>query len=334
MWTMIYVLAFTAAFAGSAWWKLSQDPTHGKYKTVWNDSVGTVHEDMAYGPGKLNRFDLYLPADDSQNRYGLVVYLHPGGFTGGDKAGDRDMCEWLTAKGYVSASINYTVLSGENPAASVDTMSREIREAIPEVVKSAAALGYPVDEMAIGGGSAGDTLAMIYAYRDAAQSPVPVKMVFGSVGPSSFHLEDWINMGQDPHKPVSVDPEADYSGIAGLFSAMSGNPVTDSMLKNGTYRQAMKQIDAASWVTPDSVPTVEAYGAWDKVQPFAASLRLKDALEKNGVPHEFFIMEHSGHGLQNDTREYMTFMDTVSEYLEKYMPVSGNPVQSTDRQTR
>ncbi len=56
------------------------------------------------------------------------------------------------------------------------------------VVAEAAKLGYPVNEMAIGGGSAGGCLALLYAYRDTAESPVPVRFVFEAVGPSSFYL--------------------------------------------------------------------------------------------------------------------------------------------------
>lgn len=50
------------------------------------------------------------------------------------------------------------------------------------VVAEAAKLGYPVNEMAIGGGSAGGCLALLYAYRDTAESPVPVRFVFEAVG--------------------------------------------------------------------------------------------------------------------------------------------------------
>lgn len=35
--------------------------------------------------------------------YGLVVYLHPGGFTSGDKNADTKMLQWLCEKGYVAA---------------------------------------------------------------------------------------------------------------------------------------------------------------------------------------------------------------------------------------
>ena len=59
---MIYILAFLAAFAGSAAFKLKYDPTHGKYSVKWSDAVGTKLTDLPYGDGEANRFDLDLPA--------------------------------------------------------------------------------------------------------------------------------------------------------------------------------------------------------------------------------------------------------------------------------
>ena len=61
------------------------------------------------------------------------------------------------------------------------------------------------------------------------------------------------------------------------------------------------------------------YGAHDKMQPFAASKRLVAALEKNGVDYRYFVAKHSGHGLQNDNKVYMEYLDAVVEYLGKYM---------------
>ena len=58
--------------------------------------------------------------------------------------------------------------------------------------------------MAVSGGSAGGCLALLYAYRDAKDSPVPVKMVFEAVGPSSFYPEDWTNYGLDQNKDAAA----------------------------------------------------------------------------------------------------------------------------------
>ena len=89
-WGLLYTAAFLAAFVGSALLKINSDPTHGKYNTRWDETIGKAYTDLPYGEGAANKFDLYVPADKSQDAYGLVVYLHAGGFTVGDKAGDAE----------------------------------------------------------------------------------------------------------------------------------------------------------------------------------------------------------------------------------------------------
>ena len=79
---------------------------------------------------------------------------------------------------------------------------------MPVVIAEAKKLGYHIDEMSIGGGSAGHCLAMLYAYRDAETSPVPVRMVFGAVGPSSFYPEDWGCYGLDKNTEESKEAAA------------------------------------------------------------------------------------------------------------------------------
>ncbi len=71
----------------------------------------------------------------------------------------------------------------------------------------------------------------------------------------------------------------------------------------------------------NSVPSVLAYGKYDKVQPYEASQRLLQALEDNNVPHEYYLCGHSGHGLQNDTKVYVEYMRKILEYLGTYMPI-------------
>ena len=323
MWGFLYAGAFLVSFVVSAVVKMTYNPLGDKYTVAWNDSVGRVYRDLAYGDGEANKFDLYVPADKSKENYGLVVYLHAGGFTSGDKSGDASMLQWLCSRGYVAAGINYTLSDQEHPDANVYTQSVEIRESIPSVIDEAEKLGYHINEMAVSGGSAGHCLAMLYAYRDAVTSPVPVKMVFGAVGPSCFYLEDWINLGADPEDPVAVDPDMDYSQMAGLFSVMAGKKITADMFGTGAYLEEMKDISAAMWINEDSVPTVCAYGSWDKLQAFGASRRLAAALEEHHVPHEYIVFEHSGHGLQNDTNRFKEYMEKVLEYLDTYMPADG-----------
>ena len=308
-WGLIYTAAFLAAFVGSAFFKLTYDLTHGKYTAQWSDAVGKVYTDLSYGIGAANKFDLYVPADSSKETYGLIVSIHGGGFTSGDKSDDAEMLKWFCSKGYVAAGINYTLRTDEHPNASVYSQSEEIKAAMPYVVAEAEKLGYKLDRMAISGGSAGGCLALIYAYRDADTSPIPVKMLFEAVGPGSFYVEDWGVLGLDQ------SPEA----AAALFGVMSGQTLTPEDITSGAYLDAVKPISADRWVTKDTVPSVLCYGAHDKIQPFAASKPLIAALEENGVDYQYLVAEHSGHGLQNDSKVYMEYLDTVVEYLDKYM---------------
>lgn len=317
MWGFIYVCALVATFVVSASMRAKNDT---KCATQWDSSVGTVYTDLSYGDGTANKFDLYVPADSSRKNYGLVVYLHPGGFTAGDKSDDTEILQWLCAKGYVAAGINYTLVGEKNPDASVYTKSLEIRESIPYVISEAEKLGYHIDKMAMSGGSAGHALAMLYAYRDADLSPVPLTMVFGMVGPSCFYFEDWVNLGGDPNHPISVNPNADYRGAAETFSLLAGKEITSDMLISGENLEYMRDISALMWIDENSVPSVFAYGSWDKAQAFGASKRLDAALTQYVIPHEYIVCEHSGHGLQNDSAKYAEYIEKVSEYLNTYLP--------------
>ena len=221
------------------------------------------------------------------------------------------MLKWLCSKGYVTAGINYTLRTDTNNA-SVLTQSNEIKSAIPKVIEEAQKLGYPINKMAVAGGSAGHALAMIYAYRDAAEAPVPVVLTFGAVGPASFYQEDWGVYGLDQNDEA----------CAGMFSVMAGVEITPEEIRDGSYLEKVKPISASMWVGESSAPSVVAYGTHDKVQPYLASLRLKTALEENGVDFRYFELPHSGHGLQNDNAIAKQWMEAIGEYLDKYMPVA------------
>ena len=304
---LTFILGIISKFAIQPSWKK-------EYSVKWSDEIGTRISDVSYDSGEANKFDLYLPKDNTKENYGLVVYLHAGGFTSGDKKDDEDMLAWLTSKGYVAAGINYTLRTEDNDK-SILSQSNEIKSAIPVVIEEAKKHGYNIDKLTMAGGSAGHCLAMIYAYRDAKDSPVPVVFTFGAVGPSSFFREDWDNYGLDKDADEAIE------AAAGLFSVMGGVEITTDMIKNGSYQELMKPVSAYAWIDENSVPTVVAYGKYDRVQPYKGSLRLKKALEDNNIDFKYFELPHSSHGLQNDDKVVKQWMEAIDEYLAKYMPV-------------
>lgn len=127
MFVVACIMTFLVSAGLGAVSKLVLKPAWAKkYSAALTDEIGKVYKDIPYGDGEANKFDLYVPADNGKDSYGLVVYLHAGGFTSGDKSGDAEMLSWLCAKGYVAAGINYTLRSDTN-GKSVYSQSMEIK---------------------------------------------------------------------------------------------------------------------------------------------------------------------------------------------------------------
>ena len=171
-------------------------------------------------------------------------------------------------------------------------------------------LGYNLDEMVISNGTGGGTLAILYAYRDADKSPIPVKMMFEMVGSSSFFAENWVIYGLDKNNEA-----------AGLFGVMLGSEIDKDIIGTDELQEIIKPISAYAWVNEHSAPSVIAYGKYDTMCQFNTARHLVNALQENNVDYEYFEAPHSGHGLQNDSNVNEEFMDTVVRYLDKYMPV-------------
>jgi len=285
---------FTKMKIGPSWAK--------KYSLTWNEELGSLYKDISYGDGEAHKFDLYLPKDDSKENYGLVVYLHAGGFTAGDKSGDVEMLSWLCSKGYVACGINYT-LRNETNEKSVLSQSNEIKQAIPVVIEKAKEYGYNINEMGIAGGSAGHALAMIYAYRDYKESPVPVKLTFGAVGPSSFYASDWDIYGFDR------DTDEAMSGAADLLGVMGGVELTKEEIKDGSYIEKLKP-------TPVKEKKVE-----EKVEKTIDELLEETAYDSIPVP-DIEKENYFEDIYQNEEEELVTLEDitkrekTASEKIE------------------
>lgn len=314
LWGAFYVLVFILSFVASVIaTALIPQSFAGIESVEWNDSMGTIETDIPYSDGEQNKFDLYLPADRARATK-LVVYIHAGGFTGGDKADDQRMAQFFASLGYVTATINYS-LRTETSEANINQMSREIQQGVAAVVAAAAERGYQLDGMVIAGGSAGGTLAMIYAYRDAATSPIPVAAVINMVGPASFEPEAWFGLDDN-----YASDETAQAG-AGFVSLLTGDSVSPEMMRSREYRNNLIPITPTALLTPRAPPTLVAYGALDKVAPFAASVSLLDALDQNGVPHDALLFPNSGHALNRDPEMSRELGAKIREYLGRYAPL-------------
>ena len=117
LFVFLCIIVFVISFVGSMIFKAAYKPWAKDYTVAWSDEVGKTYANLTYGNDEAHKFDLYVPADNTKETYGLIVFLHAGGFTTGDKADDKQMLQWLCSKGYVAAGINYTLRDDAHPEA-------------------------------------------------------------------------------------------------------------------------------------------------------------------------------------------------------------------------
>jgi acetyl esterase/lipase len=124
------------------------------------------------GAGRKEKLDLYFPSGDFRSNRPAVVFIHGGGFTGGDKAEYRsasvsaDLCR----AGYVVVSCNY-VLGPKSKEGVWPQNIADCRNAVRWVRAHAKELGVNPDKIAVAGGSAGGYLALMVGLSDDKTGP-------------------------------------------------------------------------------------------------------------------------------------------------------------------
>lgn len=304
---ILCVVAFFVAISIS--FKVTTASILGKayaaWKVNWSDEVGTIYRDIDLDEAEQTGYDLYIPANaDKGKDQTLIVYMHGGGFTSGDKADGEMLCKYFTSKGYICASVNYTLNDGKHES-NYNKMYEQILTQVASIKSKTAELGYNVTEMATSGDSAGGYLALLYGYRAGEESPIPVKMVFQMTGPATFEPSEW--------------DITETKDIIESISRLSGKTVTEEMIENGEIDEIIKEISPALLVDKNTVPTVMAYGPKDKIVRVNLKYVLMDALEENGIDYTFIEFPNSGHGMLFDPDKTQEYVDTVNAYLEKYM---------------
>lgn len=136
-------------------------------------------KEISYGSDPKQMLD-YWPAAGSGEAPALVVYVHGGGWSRGDKAsGAGTKPRYYNGLGLGFASLNYRLVPSVKP----DDQARDIATAIAVLRKDAGRLGFDPDRIILMGHSAGAHLAALVATdtRYLATAGVPVSAVKGSV---------------------------------------------------------------------------------------------------------------------------------------------------------
>lgn len=275
---------------------LPADPSKEDPYAKYRKKTYREFKNIKYGdaPDGENMFDAYIP-QNLKDGAKVIVYIHGGGWSGGDKAEfPKQLIEELAGKrGYVVASINYRLVKNGNNhfLAQIE----DVKKALAFISKNAKKYKYNGDEYALMGGSAGGHLAMLYAY--GYDEKKQVKAIVDLWGPTD--LTD---------KAVRQD------------GSNADNTVINFLGEKDPGALIAKQASPAYYLSKETgVPTILFHGQQDPLVHVSQAENLYKKLQELGIPSQLEIYPNEKHGV-GPASAIDVFTKAIS-WLEKYYPV-------------
>ena len=244
-----------------------------------------AQRDISFGPHPLQRLDVFTAAQNPGQGKPILVFVHGGGFTGGDKHGIGDfsydnVMVWAVRSGFVGVNTNYR-LAPEFPWPNA---TNDVAAAVRWARDNGARFGGDPNKIFLWGHSAGASL------------------VGGYVGGERFHI-------------------APGSGLKGaIMTSGGGFEITQ---KNDYYADAskLKEMESLPGLIKTSVPLFITRAELDPPQIADASERLNKALCDAGkCPAVFLRNQNHNHMSQvysvNTTEKVIS--DQVAAFIKKH----------------
>ena len=219
--------------------------------------------------GRPERLDLYVQyARDLKVRRPGVLFIHGGGFTGGDKAEYRSasVSADLARAGYVVVSCNYVLGPKDKPGVWPRNIA-DCRDAVRWMRANADALGLDPDRIAVAGGSAGGYLALMVGLSDDKTGP-----------------------GGDlaAKHSAKVSAVIDFYGVVNFSKHGKGQVPGVSAAEQAAYLPE-NQCD------PQDPPVLIMHGSADTTVDIAQSAAMAKALRAAKVSHEYVVVDGAPH---------------------------------------
>lgn len=261
---LLFICLFVTTYLSCSSSELSTDNT----PTVLNPSEYYEELNIAYGTDSDQKFDLYLPANRT-NDTKVLILIHGGGWTSGDKEDMAFLKEIIRQElpNMAIVNINYRLADENNQPfpmqiSDITSVVNYLKNIDDEYVFS--------DDYGFIGVSAGAHLSLLWSYAFDTNSNA--KIVCSIAGPTNFTDPAYLN-----------NPDPNLQSIMDLY----GIDVTTKF---------MEEVSPYHQVTADAPPTILFYGGQDPLVPTTQGTDMRDKLNDLGVNNEFTLYPNAGHG--------------------------------------
>jgi len=265
-----------------------------------------THVDVNYGEHPKQAFDIWLAESKDGKPTPLCIYIHGGGFRGGDKKGAGKSAQVYLDAGISFASMNYRLSEdGANP---YPIAMHDSARGLQFIRSKAKAWNIDAKRVACYGGSAGAGISLWLGFHEDLADPKsddPVarqstRLVAAATsnGQSTYDMRtfrEWFGL-----------PElAPHSALVGFYNIQSEEDWETKRVK-----KLMKDASAITHLTKDDVPVYMTYGkgdfpitmqssGGDWVHHVRLGLKLKEAMEKLGMECTVVSKDHKDDRYRN-----------------------------------
>jgi acetyl esterase/lipase len=268
-----------------------------------------LHPNLTYctvGDREL-QVDLVKPV--GKGPFPAIVFVHGGGWRGGNRGGYTGLIKQAAERGYVAMTVTYRLTDPDEGGKAKHPYPAAVHD-VKCAVRwlRANAQKYGVDPQRIGatGGSAGGHLSLMLGTTD---------------GGAKLEGE-----GGYPDRSSRVQAVVNYFGptdMPALGETSDGaRPIVESFLagKAADHADLWRQASPITYVTEDDPPTLTIHGADDKLVPPDQARRFDAAMKKAGATHELLILEGQGHGFRGEANTRAT--EAMFRFFDEHLKAS------------
>jgi len=276
----------------------------GSKKAVSSKSVPASHVNERYGDQERNLFDIWIPLNAKNAP--LVIAIHGGGFTGGDKSkwyGDKDI-DLCLEKGIAYACINYRYRT-QSPGGILACL-QDSKRALQYLRFSADKYKLNKTKIACYGGSAGAGTSLWLAFHDdmadrrnedkVLRESTRILAAAASSPQFTYDLKQWdsvFSFDHEQNKEEQAKSDENYLNAYGITSFNElETPAGMEKRKELDFNAMISKDDPPCFVMSklkDGVIKVGDLGHWYH-HPKHAFI-LMENLKKNGVEYYAVIPE-------------------------------------------
>ncbi|MFT5103873.1 MAG: acetyl esterase/lipase [Candidatus Latescibacterota bacterium] len=292
LWLLSIIVISTVFFIPSCSSVDDESQTQNNEEPIILDAASMLN--VSYGNDPQQVYDIYLPEGRTQGNTKVLILVHGGGWTGGDKSDMDGFISFLQEfhPDHAIVNMNYILATAIIPA--FPNQFLDLDNLINHISASQEELQI-LPEYGLIGISAGAHISLMYDY--VYDDTDVVKMVCDIVGPTNF-----------------TDPF--YANNPG-FQLLLDLLVDESAYPDGTDYAAA--TSPALQVSFESSPSLLFYGNQDPLVPLTNGELLNDNLSTKQITHSFTVYD-GGH-FDWDQASFLDLQQKLSAFINTHLAI-------------